>query len=147
MGIILCRTVHTAPGPGSGRGPDPLSRIVLVPFPVPVLFPFPCSVNVPAWFKPTLSLTTHKTFQKSNPKYVILFVDSFAVYINGEDLNQQYSLNSADYRVEEMSNKDLVFGRLDTNVDWMYCNCQVDDVKILETELSAKEVKELYKYS
>ena len=46
-----------------------------------------------------------------------------------------------------MSNKDLVFGRLDTNVDWMYCNCQLDDVKILETELSAQEVKELYKYS
>ena len=40
---VLCRTVHTAPGPGTGV--DPLSPIVPVPFPVPVSFP--CSVNVP----------------------------------------------------------------------------------------------------
>ena len=82
-----------------------------------------------------------------NLNIVFLFADSFVAYINGQSLSQQYSLNSDDFTVEEMSNKDLVFGRLDTNVDWMYCNCQVDDVKILETELSAKEVKEMYEYS
>ena len=41
---ILCRTVHTAPGPG--RGPDLLSPIVPVQFPVPVPLPVSCSVNV-----------------------------------------------------------------------------------------------------
>ena len=40
---ILCRTVHTAPGPG--MEPDPLFPIVTVSYPVPL--PFPCSVDVP----------------------------------------------------------------------------------------------------
>ena len=42
---ILCRTVHTAPGPG--MVPHPLSPIMPVQFHVPVPVSFPCSVNKP----------------------------------------------------------------------------------------------------
>ena len=74
--------------------------------------------------------------------------DTFFVYENGIRRPETHTLSKFTSRslgmIENREDHEIVFGRLETRLDGSYCNCQVDEVQIFETELNAAEVNALF---
>ena len=68
--------------------------------------------------------------------------DELRLYHNGRLTNSTFSQNTAP--LGPNADKSLVFGRGSTDFDGSYCNCEIDEVEILEVVLNAQEVSDLF---
>ena len=78
--------------------------------------------------------------------YTYFFPEALIIYHNGEQKSLS-SVRRSYSRFDDIQDFYIVFGRIETNIDSMYCNCEIDEVKIFEVELNGEEVKELFEYN
>ena len=80
------------------------------------------------------------TDKKSLPYTLVTFSDALIIYHDGE----QKPVSQAHPHYAGFNNTHdfyIAFGRMETNIDSKYCNCQIDEVQIFEVELNGEEVK------
>ena len=77
---------------------------------------------------------------------LVTFLGALIIYHNGEQkpVSQAHTHYSGFNNIQDFY---IAFGRMETNIDSKYCNCQIDDVQIFEVELNDEEVKELFEYN
>ena len=74
------------------------------------------------------------------------FSDDLIIYHDGEQKPVSSALDSYAH-FNNVQDYFIAFGRMETNIDSKYCNCEIDEVQIFEVQLNGEEVKELFEHN